>query len=117
LIANRNDALDLNKFWTEIKVDGEEIEFESIMENLETRSLQFITNVCKYFKSSKHYSELVECCEELIAREPKESKRVNFKIHFIKAILSYSSVVERFTGDDNERLKRAELMIIDIKRA
>ncbi len=68
------------------------------MESLETRTLQFITNVSKYFKNSKNYSQLVECCEELIAREPE---KWNLKIQFIKSILSYSSTVNEFNQDDH----------------
>ncbi len=62
MLSKRNDALDLNKCWAQIKYDSSELEFEAIMENLETRTLQFISNICKYFKSSKNYEQLVLCC-------------------------------------------------------
>lgn len=63
MLAKRNDSLDSNKFWTEVENNPDYDDFEILIQNLETRTLQFIVNICKYFKKSKHYQELVDCCE------------------------------------------------------
>lgn len=65
----KNDALLNNRQFNNLKRRNE-IDRSVLKETISERSIEYISNMCKYLKKMKDYKNLKICCEELVSREP-----------------------------------------------